>query len=161
MSEDVKIEVTEFPVEPTLEELAKQASSGAVEYKFQNFYKEEDGAVECEVYDEELKQWLPYHAVLGDNAPIAKAIFAYMKANKIYKSKLEPSPRIEDRAKSVERVWRDEELSKADVIINKIEDFEIEGDSKPWRQYRVALRKWPDSPDFPSVKSRPTAPKLD
>lgn len=52
----------------------------------------------------------------------------------------------------VARCWRNGELSLADVIINKIEDFEIEGDSKAWRQYRVALRNWPATEDFPKIK---------
>ncbi len=56
----------------------------------------------------------------------------------------------------VGRNWRNSELFRADIIINKIEDFEIEGDSKLWRQYRVALRNWPSTEDFPATK--PTAP---
>lgn len=54
------------------------------------------------------------------------------------------------------RKWRNDELFRADIVINKIEDFEIEGDSKPWRQYRVALRNWPSTEDFPVTK--PKAP---
>lgn len=54
------------------------------------------------------------------------------------------------------RVWRNSELIRADIIINKIEDFEIEGDSRVWRKYRVTLRNWPATEDFPAVK--PTAP---
>lgn len=54
------------------------------------------------------------------------------------------------------RIWRNSELSRADIVINKIEDFEIEGDSKLWRQYRVALRNWPATEDFPTT--RPESP---
>lgn len=127
---------------------------------FRNFYKVDNGGYECEVYMESTDSWILYHAVVGDDAPVAKAIFAHVRKNKIKRSSLEVSPSIAVRDNALERLWRDEELSRADSTINKIEDFEIEGDSKAWRQYRVALRNWPEHEKFPSKDSRPSAPDV-
>ena len=127
------------------------------EDQFRNFFKTDSG-VECDVYDESLATWITYHAMTGDDSPVAQAIFAHMKTNKIHKNKLKVSPSVAIRNESIERFWRNDELTRVDTIINKIEDFEIEGDSKSWRQYRVALRKWPEQEGFPIASKRPTAP---
>lgn len=54
------------------------------------------------------------------------------------------------------RLWRDGELYRADVELNKVQDGMGVGTVGQWRAYRVALRTWPETGDFPSV--RPTAP---
>lgn len=54
------------------------------------------------------------------------------------------------------RVWRDGELARADIELNKVQDGMGKGTVSEWRAYRVALRTWPESQDFPAVK--PTAP---
>lgn len=55
-----------------------------------------------------------------------------------------------------ERIWRNAELARADVQINKAED--VGGDARPWREYRVALRNWPENPNFPNSNHRPVTP---
>lgn len=56
-----------------------------------------------------------------------------------------------------ERSWRNTELSRADVMLMKVEDgMKGLGTQKAWRAYRVDLREWPKSDTFPDV--RPTAP---
>lgn len=57
-----------------------------------------------------------------------------------------------------ERIWRDRELSRADVEINKVQDGEGTGTVKAWREYRVALRAYPSKEGFPNIKLRPVAP---
>lgn len=55
------------------------------------------------------------------------------------------------------RTWRNAELSRADVILNRIQDGETGlGTQKVWRAYRVALRNWPDTESFPN--EAPVAP---
>lgn len=55
--------------------------------------------------------------------------------------------------------WRNDELARADVILNRLQDGEKGlGTQKAWREYRIALRNWPDAKDFPSEDSKPTAP---
>jgi hypothetical protein len=55
------------------------------------------------------------------------------------------------------RLWRDRELDRADIQLLKIEDgMKGFGTQKAWREYRIALRDWPTTEDFPTVK--PVAP---
>lgn len=58
-----------------------------------------------------------------------------------------------------ERAWRNAELQRADIELNKLSD--LAGDVAPWREYRQALRAWPESINFPSVAHRPTAPDIE
>ena len=55
-----------------------------------------------------------------------------------------------------ERHWRDEELFRADIELNKAQDGDGTGTVKSWREYRKTLRAWPSTDNFPSV--RPLAP---
>lgn len=59
-----------------------------------------------------------------------------------------------------ERLWRDNQLLLADVEINKIEDCPSVDKKllKGWRQYRVLLRNWPESENFPKEGLRPQPP---
>lgn len=55
------------------------------------------------------------------------------------------------------RAYRNEELARADVILNRLQDGEKGlGTQKAWRDYRVALRNWPDTESFPT--EAPVAP---
>lgn len=60
----------------------------------------------------------------------------------------------------LERAWRDAELLKADVEVNKAVDSAHPAESA-WRKYRVALRNWPQSDGFPEKSGRPNAPTGD
>lgn len=56
-----------------------------------------------------------------------------------------------------ERQWRDSELARADIQLMKVEDgMKGIGTQTKWRNYRIALREYPASADFPNV--RPVAP---
>lgn len=70
---------------------------------------------------------------------------------------VKPTQSTEDLALA-ERVWRGGELSRADVQIKKIEDSDSDGSIVDWRKYRVSLRNWPESTDFPDSSKRPVAP---
>lgn len=67
------------------------------------------------------------------------------------------NPTVEE-LKAIERGWRDSELLKADIEVNKAVDSAHPSESA-WRQYRVALRYWPQSPEFPNASTRPVAPQ--
>ena len=59
-----------------------------------------------------------------------------------------------------ERMWRDSELRRADTELNKVQDADPKamGSVASWRDYRKALRAWPENKDFPSPALRPKAP---
>lgn len=55
------------------------------------------------------------------------------------------------------RQLRNDELARADVMLNRVQDGEKGiGTQKAWREYRIALRQWPDTEDFPATP--PVAP---
>lgn len=96
---------------------------------------------------------------LSDNARIPEAL-----DNKDYCVYLgwvadgnEPLPADRTEAKSTARGARNMELDRADVMLNRAADGEKGiGTQKAWREYRIALRNWPDTDSFPDVM--PTAP---
>jgi hypothetical protein len=51
-------------------------------------------------------------------------------------------------AENEARGWRNGELAKADIEINKLDDEG--GNSSDYRAYRIALRGWPATAQFPS-----------
>lgn len=122
-----------------------------------NLTKLAEGRVNCEILHKDFG-WIPYTACPSDDAEGSKFILGYVEVNQIDIDSLEEDPAVVALAKSVARSQRDAELVRADAIINKIEDGEIEGEVSEWRKYRVALRKWPEADDFPSDTSRPQAP---
>jgi len=62
---------------------------------------------------------------------------------------------------SEERSWRNSELNVADIELNKVQDGDTKavGAVSQWREYRKALRAWPEQKDFPSKDFRPKPPK--
>ena len=55
------------------------------------------------------------------------------------------------------RLQRDAELSRADIMLNRVQDGETGlGTQKAWRAYRVLLRDWPSTEGFPEAV--PVAP---
>ena len=56
-----------------------------------------------------------------------------------------------------ERAWRNKELARADIELNKAQDGGG-GVVSDWRDYRNALRNMPEHSDFPSNIARPIAP---
>ena len=54
-----------------------------------------------------------------------------------------------------ERQWRDGELAKADIELNKVQDGRGTGSVTDWRKFRNALRDWPQHEKFPDSNFRP------
>lgn len=63
-------------------------------------------------------------------------------------------------AARTERVWRNSELNRADIELYKVQDSDSKavGSVSPWREYRKALRQWPENQHFPDSSKRPIAP---
>lgn len=59
---------------------------------------------------------------------------------------------------AIERVWRDGELDRADIELNKVQDGMGTGTVSVWREYRCLLRNWPENEFFPDSTKRPAAP---
>ena len=57
-----------------------------------------------------------------------------------------------------ERIWRNAELGRADIELNKVQDGMGRGTVSQWREYRCSLRDWPENQDFPDSTKRPVAP---
>lgn len=68
-----------------------------------------------------------------------------------------PPPTDEELA-AAERTWRDGELARADIGLNKVQDGMGSGTVTAWREYRCQLRTWPENPAFPDTELRPIAP---
>ena len=128
-------------------------------YEVKNLKQFKDGAIDCEVLHE-VYGWIPFTAVPGDDAPATVAVFNYIEEYSVDVGALPVSPAIAVHAEHAERLWRDQELTVADVELLKAEDGDPAFVSTPaqWRQYRVDLRNWPQSPDFPDSTLRPVRP---
>lgn len=65
-----------------------------------------------------------------------------------------------DQIVAIERAWRNSELSKSDIELNKVQDSDpkAKGSVSDWRAYRKALRAWPENAYFPDVNHRPISP---
>lgn len=59
-----------------------------------------------------------------------------------------------------ERDWRNSELLRSDIELNKVQDSDPKavGTVSDWRAYRKALRAWPEHSGFPNTDLRPTSP---
>lgn len=69
---------------------------------------------------------------------------------------LNPQPTTEQLADEA-RLWRDSELARADIELNKVQDGMGIGTVTQWRSYRVALRNWPSTDGWPE-STKPVAP---
>ena len=65
-----------------------------------------------------------------------------------------------DMEKLLERGWRNKELVRSDIELNKVQDTDpqAKGTVSQWREYRKALRAWPENKDFPNKGKRPVSP---
>lgn len=59
-----------------------------------------------------------------------------------------------------ERLWRNSELFRADIELNRVQDSDTKtvGNVSEWRAYRKELRGWPEHPNFPDENFRPKSP---
>ena len=69
---------------------------------------------------------------------------------------LNPTPSAEQLADEA-RLWRDAELTRSDIELNKVQDGMGVGTVTQWRAYRVALRNWPTTDGWPD-STKPVAP---
>lgn len=89
-------------------------------------------------------------------------------SGKIIKSDINGYPYLEDNIPTQEemitseRYWRDSELIRSDIELNKVQDSDKKavGSVSQWREYRKALRALPEHPLFPSREARPQSPDL-
>jgi hypothetical protein len=58
-----------------------------------------------------------------------------------------------------ERSWRNQALKEADIELLKVQDDRGVGLVSDWRDYRNALRDWPENENFPNSEFRPISPK--
>lgn len=61
-----------------------------------------------------------------------------------------------------EKLWRNFELKRSDIELNKVQDSDPKstGSVSDWRNYRKALRAWPESVNFPNKDLRPISPDI-
>lgn len=68
-------------------------------------------------------------------------------------------PPTSEQLASLERQWRNSELNRADIQLNKVQDgMSGLGTVTAWRQYRTDLRNLPETVGFPETSIRPMAP---
>lgn len=67
---------------------------------------------------------------------------------------------LDNLENKLEIIWRNSELVKADIELNKVQDSDPKavGTVSQWREYRKALRGWPENSNFPNKEFRPKAP---
>ena len=69
-----------------------------------------------------------------------------------------PTPADKPDLSIPERAWRDAEITRADIELNKVQDGVGVGTVTAWRAYRCELRDWPQAAGFPDSTKRPVAP---
>ena len=92
-------------------------------------------------------QGAPTNGILVDTAP-SNASMLYLNGSWVVA--------IEQIANEA-RQWRDSELARADVELNKVQDGMGVGTVTQWRAYRVALRNWPITDGWPE-STKPVSP---
>lgn len=103
--------------------------------------------------------WIPFTACATDTEQSSKDVLQHIKDKKIKVAKLPVSESVAVNAIAGARAWRSSELSRADVMFNRVTDgLEGKGTVEDWKAYRNALRNYPEAKGFPSAESRPVAP---
>lgn len=108
-----------------------------------HFYKNQDG----QVFEYESAQEA---AIFG---PDGLVVMTEVEVD----AHLNPPPTPEQLT-AIERAWRDGELARADIELNKVQDGMGTGTVSAWREYRCLLRNWPENEFFPDSTKRPAAP---
>lgn len=71
-----------------------------------------------------------------------------------------PPPPTHEELICAARNWRNRELARSDIELLKVQDGVGTGTVSAWRGYRIALRNWPENPNFPDSTKRPVAPDV-
>lgn len=113
-------------------------------------------------YDSTINVNIPKDAVEISKEQKAE-LFKEQASGKIIKANESGFPELVDKPIDYigkERAWRDRELSRADIELYKVQDSDPKavGSVAQWREYRKALRAYPETQDFPSKDKRPVAP---
>lgn len=110
------------------------------------------------IIDETRVVYLPENAVI--TLPASESYgFAYEGWLAAGNTPLPIDPPTPEQLASLERQWRDNELNRADIQLNKVQDgMSGIGTVSAWRQYRVDLRTLPETVGFPETSIRPVAP---
>lgn len=113
-----------------------------------------------------------WHEGVQDNIPNSAVQITENQYNDIYNSinlgnivdivdgVLIHKSRLITYSPNVERAWRDAELSRSDIELNKVQDADPKstGTVADWRNYRKLLRALPEKVGFPNPNVRPIAP---
>lgn len=96
-------------------------------------------------------------ALLTDNSYIPKTHRLYFEAlEEVEAGEAVIEPYVDpDTRPQEERQWRDAELARADIELNKVQDGRGTGIESDWRDYRNSLRDWPEHDGFPDSTLRP------
>lgn len=129
-------------------------------YQVRNIMRYLADSVDCEVLHESYG-WIPFSAHPEDKEPATLAVYKHIEDNQINVETLPISPTVLANILASERNWRNEELQIADIELLKAEDADPTSVGTPlqWRQYRTALRNWPEGSAFPDITARPERPK--
>lgn len=100
--------------------------------------------------------------VIKNLGPISEEYTLLEKPSDEYKWEVDKwvvdSEKANLKLSNTERAWRDAELNRADIELNKVQDGVGTGTVTQWREYRCALRDWPENELFPDASKRPIAP---
>lgn len=104
-----------------------------------------------EVSDEDWKQF-------GQSTIPEGKVRLWQKDKLVWVDKI--SIKTKEQVEEEERVWRNAELFRSDIELNKVQDSDpkASGTVSVWRDYRKSLRAWPESTLFPEKSKRPIAP---
>lgn len=149
--------VVEVPT-PEPAEPIDQVKPLVVGYHSPRAYK--GGHINCTIVHSEYGE-IPFTYDPSDTSQASLELGLLLLADKVKYSELEECPLVALQVGMEERSWRGAELNIADIELLKAEDADPDSVGTPtqWRQYRVALRNWPESEFFPDSAKRPVRPK--
>lgn len=104
------------------------------------YYKDEEGAIYAYELDGSQDSFIPANLKRMTKREVASHF----------------SNKDGEASKVLAKFWRDQELARADLELNKVLDGMGTGTEQEWRDYRCKLRNWPDSKSFP--KTKPQSP---
>lgn len=155
--EPIDVNKAAIPEVKQSEPLAKEKPKRIV-LGYSNSVAYTDGKINCTVVHADLGE-IPFTYDPAEDTQAMRELEELLFEDGVEYCDLDKCPTVEMHIIMDERAWRNAELKKVDIIINKIEDFQLEGESRPWRMYRGQLRDWPASEFFPNPDKRPVSPE--